>query len=154
MSKRVVSCFGAKGWRAPPGHVHAVNSNLPVHSLQTDRKKTEQKANKENVLRLQQSHIHDLSLSTRRAAASYSSSSAARAGSSLLDTANGCVSLYFHGLTSSCVHTAIAGYIYVSLHCMCVCVLVCVGEKLAKAQCPSGACCWGTPCLGHRGEAC
>jgi len=70
----------AQGLETSTGHVHAVNSNLPVHSLQTDRKKTEQKANKEKVLRLQQSHIHYLCMSTQLAAAYYSSSSSAQAG--------------------------------------------------------------------------
>lgn len=103
------------------GHVHAVNSNLPVHSLQTDRKKTEQKANKEKVLRLQQSHIHYLSPSTQLAAAYYSSSSSARAGSSISYTANGCVSLLPQPDVLLCTHS------YCGVH-ICEFYTACVHE--------------------------
>ena len=125
VSKHAVSCFGAKGLESSVGHVHAVNSNLPVHWLQTDRKKTERKANKEKVLRLQQSHIHYLGLSTQLAAAYYSSSSSAWAGSWILYTAKWvCLSTSTAWLSS--VYTQLLRGTYMWVYTVCVYACRCV----------------------------
>lgn len=116
-----------RGLESSTGRVHAVSSNLPVHSLQADRKKTEQKANKEKVLRLQRSHIHYLGQSTQLAAA-YVSLSSAQAGFWILYTANGCVSLLPQPDFLLCIHSYCGVYICQFTLDVCIHVGVCHRE--------------------------
>lgn len=110
-----------------------------------EEKKERKKEDK--VLRLQQSHIHYL----------WSTHTSSCSPSWFLIMAYCkwvCLSLRPQPDSVPCTHSYCGVHICVTLHWLCVCMLVRVTEKLAKAQCPSSACCWGIPCLGHHWVVC